>query len=145
MKWWDEALEMRHEGLTYEEIGDQFGVTCERVRQVVRDLAPELQGVLDRCSPIECLQCGKFVDGPHRRTQKFCSRSCRALYAENHLTEYESLVLRTVCANREAGKTWCQIDAILGRSVSPYGSGLQGYFKRICAKVGIDSAQWGRQ
>lgn len=71
-------------GLTLEEIGEQFGITKQRVHQIVTKYGVEPRYVrrdYQRRNPrrveITCERCGKKRDVyPSQKDQKYCSRAC---------------------------------------------------------------------
>jgi len=76
-------------GLTLQGIGDEFGVTRERVRQVLMGCGidcrafPETNRVYNR-TEVECEQCGKAFDVAAHQVKKqkryFCGKRCRYEY-----------------------------------------------------------------
>lgn len=64
------AREMRKAGMTLEQIGNEFGVTRQRIRQLVG--SPPRPKVCPECD-------GDFTTG--RSSQRFCSDRCRDRYA----------------------------------------------------------------
>ena len=40
----DEMVSLRNLGLTYQQIGDVYGISRQRVHQVIRDISPDLLG-----------------------------------------------------------------------------------------------------
>jgi DNA-binding transcriptional ArsR family regulator len=84
--WWTEAAELRANGMTLEMIGEKFGVTRERVRQILgkvgvvyrKYMRPE--GQFRRPTKVygQCPNCNADI---HRNGAVYCSRACQKAYA----------------------------------------------------------------
>ena len=91
------------EHMTLETIGDLFGVTRERVRQIVsragvtRDVTLASMAIRRDSYRVQatCVHCGKVVmDVPSRPKRRFCSPFCRYSSPNNRLSE--EWLLRTL-------------------------------------------------
>lgn len=140
--WRDEAVALRQKEFSYREIGNQIGVSGERVRQILNQEAPELTGyIYGRRPKKECPICGEEFT-VLRDGQETCSRKCWSELCAKTITDREREIFAACVAGREAGKTWNSINVDIGWSVNPRGSRLPSHFKEICAKMGIDPFRW---
>lgn len=108
-------IEMRARGETYESVGQAFGLTRERVRQVLAQHAPHLCYRQNRQVTLECQVCGEeFVVCQSRvKERKCCSRKCagvnlRGTHPKTLAVVEESLRMRA------DGHVWWQIAAKTG-------------------------------
>ena len=77
-------IELREQGKTYQEIGSVFGVTRERIRQIlVKNAPPDLVGYKKVTSLYEviCSECGskltrKLSYIPNEQDKFFCNKTC---------------------------------------------------------------------
>lgn len=81
----EQILALRKEGKTQPEIGKVFGITYQRVQQLVRQLPAEdrkLFGFMKKRTTVTCERCGKVseVQMSYAR-RKYCNNACKRLYA----------------------------------------------------------------
>ncbi len=74
----DEILALAEEGLTLEEIGEVFGITRERVRQIIqtrgRSITEFHKDRLVSMNMYQCNACDRIFAAPN--ASKFCSKKC---------------------------------------------------------------------
>ena len=106
---WPAVIEMRESGMTYQRIGQAFGITRERVRQILHAAGrPDLCGVhraREKPQAI-CQQCGEAHE---RLWSPYCSRQCmkdfrQAAYYKRDLPKAER-----IAAMRQEGKRWADV------------------------------------
>ena len=139
VEWHDKAVNLRTDGLTYREIGEKFGVTRERVRQVLKELSPELCGHIDSRQRMVCKQCGEVV--LKKKRWEFCSRRCSSKYKATHPTDREHEIFALCVEARKRGLSWRSVNKQLGWADTKTETPL-GLFKKICAKKGIDPSPY---
>ena len=102
-------VELRKTGLTYQEIGDQYGITRERVRQLLKPVAPKLCGngitlgiVPSRAKVrrFNCAHCGKACERPASVSTRHCSQKCAVAAKTDNATP------RKIKQMRANGMTW---------------------------------------
>lgn len=86
--------DLRIKGLTYEEIGKEFGVSRERVRQIGKILPPEKAQFFRNFSVIKktfiirekrkCPKCGKLFEVRNTSSRKYCSWECFKTFYRVH-------------------------------------------------------------
>lgn len=86
-----QIIAMRRDKKTYQEIGDAFGVTRERVRQVLEKTAPDITGPMSEPNP--CVQCGEQMRGgrQHVRCYKCHEPYEKYVRYKNFINENTSL------------------------------------------------------
>ena len=136
----------RDEHLEYETIGERFGITRERVRQILRRFAPDLTG-LENCrrhiSAVArdraCSECGATfrppVTTPQRRQ---CSARCyMAAVAKRvppHLAKYQA-----VYEARVSGMTWAAAAEAAGFPADPDSVfSIHSKTRRWAMRAGVD-------
>ena len=139
--WHAEAIGLREaKHMTYQEIGDKFGVTRERVRQVLQENGRQdlchLNWNRGRLSRGNCSGCGASMKGKPAR-QKFCSNECYSRYTSRTLTAREQHIISVVHEMRTSNPpaTWKQISVELGWTSGTVGASK---FVKACKKVGLD-------
>lgn len=131
-----EIIALREEGKTYQQIGEQVGVSRQRIEQILERDRPDL--CYRRSGPViprgDCLHCGKKLD--HKPVNaRFCNRDCAKAYRNTSLTPWMMQVIQIVFERRcvdNPPKRWEDIAAELGCK------SIQGYFKRACERANID-------
>lgn len=120
-------IAMREAGQTNDEIGAVFGVTGERVRQLLakcrRDLIGRRSSRVFRASPHytpparpACEACGQPV---HSYGTRYCSNRCAsAVIRESNMARY-----RAAYEARLNGATWTEVASVLGRRASVNAAG----------------------
>lgn len=118
----------RREGRDISDIGREFGITRERVRQIIATAGdPSLIGWRRsrRLPRPACAVCGKPCGGRHAKT---CSIECRAVAAQgtgrNLRTDWRANYERAK-AMRAEGMTWNAVAAALGIGTGSTQSGSQ--------------------
>lgn len=125
-------IELRAQRLTYQEVGDQVGLTRQRIEQIVKRWRPDLtgRGVAPRKPSFavriekHCEYCdtefGLRLLPYAAKRQRYCSRSCAGL--ANHGSKYRgkkytvSDLALTVLEMRRNGMTWKAVGEKLGIS-----------------------------
>jgi len=91
-------VNMRKAGFTLQDIGDNFFVSKERIRQILVSCVgssltnheprplKHTNSLLDSHTPRPCVHCGQIIEQP-RKHQKFCV-ACRALYEREWRNNY---------------------------------------------------------
>lgn len=104
-----EVADLRRQRLGYAEIGKRYGVSGERIRQLLRDYGyPDLLGrVFSPVTPEvyevrDCPQCHKEFKARKDGDQIFCVQWCRMRH--RHIGEGRSIIAR-----RTAGERWASI------------------------------------
>ena len=116
----EEMVLRRREGKTLQEIGDEFGITRERVRQIVGPCEPKADN---------CVHCGKALPEGRDPTRLYCSAGCsrrssyrRSIRTCEHCGEPSQGVLCKSCrrdryaAEREA--QYQRLEAMWGEGLS---------------------------
>ena len=136
---------------TYKQIGEQFGVTNERVRQLLKEHGYDnlLGHVKERIKKI-CPECGNDFGANMgiivAEQRKFCNASCFSAYVSTHMTDREREVVTGALKLRAEGKTWRNAAISLGLTGNGPGTGLSTYIKKMAAKEGMDvTAAFGFQ
>lgn len=111
-----EIVEMRREGKTYDEIGSKFGITRERVRQILNRDAADLTGHINRPEPdyAPCPVCQKPVRAP----LIFCSKEHMRLYEFGKPTPLQERLGPKILEMRESGMAWDKISQHFGQQTS---------------------------
>lgn len=110
-----EIIKMREGKSTYQEIGARFGISKERVRQILHkagrsDLCHRKWNNRSHCGPYkpriekECAQCGKtMLLIPSRSGRIYCSRKCYGLLERQR----DKLVV--ILGDRISGMSWTEV------------------------------------
>jgi hypothetical protein len=130
-----EIVRLRESRHTYRAIGDRFGLTAERVRQILHQ-----QGRLDllidfakreginKVERVErqCVRCGKveFFIPSVAKASRYCSVACAARHHSFSATEGHAVIKM-----RRAGMTWNQIAAHYRKSTPNIIQLLRKYMK----------------
>ncbi len=137
---YNDVVCMREGGATYLAVGNSFGVSRERVRQILH-----LEGRSDLCfrKPKlprgQCLNCGAPLDDTRNPTQKNCNQKCFSEYAAKTLTQLERRIIEASFQGRAETPpaTWLEIARRIGYP-DHMSTGLPTRFKTYCAKIGLD-------
>lgn len=136
--WWPAAIEMRENGkATYQQIGDAFGVSRERIRQILlvagrRDLMSRKYVNRARETPIyNCAQCEKPYAVQPSHFTVFCSKECGVAFRAKELYKRDLPRAEKILARRQAGKTWELTAAYVGFSS---GAACYSWLRYFCAK-----------
>ena len=136
---------------TYKQIGEQWGVTRERVRQLLKKHGYHnlLGHKKERIKKI-CPQCGNDFGANlgvmAAKQRQFCNASCFSAHASTHMTDREREVVKGALNYRAERMTWRKAAINLGFTGNGSGTGLSSYIKKNAAKEGIDvSAAFGFQ
>lgn len=108
------------EFLGYRAIAERYGITRERVRQILRDTAPEkpwLRGFAwgpKRRVTMTCKGCGKqMLDQQRSDTERYCSHRCAGRHKHRDTrARWIAFVKDEVAPLRLAGRTWAEIGEI---------------------------------
>ena len=127
--------------LTFEEIGDRYGITRERVRQVLKAHGyTNLLGTHSR--PWKwvrvtriCLHCKTEFQVTPKSRRKFCSRVCGRRYHE------KSDLAEKVIELRRSGKTWRECGEATFGGVSQPATYAQQAAARWAKRRGLDYKQ----
>ena len=135
-----EIIALREQKLAYQEIGDRYGISRERVRQILKE-----EGRADLCGYSKgphapqyetrtCRQCPKTFVCRATYYQVFCSRECRSRY----ITPRRRQAFDRMVILRGQGRSWRQVDIALGYTAFKRGSRSHAEFHEICIDAGID-------
>lgn len=131
-------IAMREQGEGYREIGDAFGITRERVRQIIKaagrkDLTGyEIFWKTHGTQPRPCEECGgPFI--PTNKGTRFCSRKCMNPSRRGIRPKTVNLAKYALKRRRE-GATWQVIGSERGLSFAAGMRALQKYGK----ETGVD-------
>lgn len=120
-----DIIAMRKQGFTLDSIGGKFGITRERVRQILQRECPDFV-FPTRPAPIrQCAHCG--VDfNPVAQHVRFCSQPCAGSAKSSTFNRDTAL---DVMRERDNGLTWAEISKVLGNGQSPavFRSNIQRY------------------
>lgn len=152
----NDILGMRRAGNTYGDVGRKFGVTQERIRQLIAQSAPELMGTeVSKTAARQhkreaqfakreknlvdflCPCCGKTIRVSKTKALKIktCGRGCDALWREGWTWEKIREYVLGVLKMREEGKKWAEIAYIVNKHPQ---ENLITQIKRFAEKLGID-------
>ncbi len=117
---WPAVVEMREQGMTYQRIGDAFGITRERIRQVLNlSGRPDLIGWSvrkARALPLQtCPQCEAEYEG----TREFCSRACRVAFQKESFYRRDLPRAERIASFREKGRAWVDVARMTGFQSGP--------------------------
>lgn len=96
---------MRKEGNTLDEIGNQFGLTRERVRQLLARDCPDTVFPKRDAPQGSCLYCGGEYALVGIRS-RFCSSTCKKANRDNAFTRDKAILIMRY---RDMGKTWVEV------------------------------------
>jgi hypothetical protein len=142
-----DIVALREGGGTYQAIGDKWGISRERVRQILHkcgrsDLCHRRKGPTYR---FFCDQCGKENRTQKKARQegvcgrrKFCNRICMDTFRRTNLTEIEQKIFDVIVEVRPA-MTWKEVAETLEIE---HWTGLPSRFKDCCTKLDIDPSPW---
>lgn len=107
-----EIVEMRKSGKTLDEVGKVFGITRERVRQIVRKHAPDVV-IGGKKTTTECAVCGIHFIAKGHRPGIFCSHNCWSA-ARQIKSGWNRDLAEKIIKLRGQGDTWQQVSDKLG-------------------------------
>ena len=120
-----QIIDMRERGITLEAIGQQFSITRERIRQILRDagrddlrnVGAQLEAGARRRAKMPtkpCAECGNPIrDTASNSTKRFCSSACRVSWRLKNNFYYQHR--EQIVAMRRQNISWAKIAAALGR------------------------------
>ena len=136
-----EIVRLRREGKTLEEIGQMYGVTRERIRQICVKDDPEFTAadalVALKGPKPTCPVCGNEMRWSTKGT---CSRECHAKWKSTHLTDKQRKYGEEILRLRATGMTWDGIGGVVMRDLKckSKGSHCQMYAKKYAKRTGED-------
>lgn len=104
-----QIVQMRSEGMKYEEIGKKFGMTRERVRQIIVRDAQHLTGIVEGASKKVCTVCLKI----HENSGPTCSKEC-AKRLKSDKRKWTRDVMEAIMRLRDEGLTWAEVGEQVG-------------------------------
>ena len=128
-------IERREAGAKYQTIGDEFGISRERVRQILARWRPDLTGYEDISVLVQCPHCGTKHTRLPSSPKKFCDRTCWAEYHATRPTDIEQQAMDTALRMRPNGATWREVADALGMNTC---FGLPTKIRRAAKKTGQD-------
>ena len=101
-------IAMRERGVTYQEIAELYGISRERVRQILQrcgraDLCYRQTKWNDPKEQEHCLRCGGVLPFQNRKRQKYCSKKCWSRSTKSFA------VAKLALRRRSEGATWQKI------------------------------------
>lgn len=132
-----QMVRQRSLGWTYQQIGDEHGITRQRVEQILNAAGHEwATGWYANARPERtCPEC----DGTFKGQQiRHCSRECVSAFAARTLAPREAECMEIIMQVRSEGGTWIEATKACGWKINKHGTGLHHHFLRWCAKVGVD-------
>jgi AraC-like DNA-binding protein len=97
-------------GRTLQSVGDEFGISRERVRQIFKDRTGTSRDELKRADKFQkkinlmqrvrflCKQCGDQVMFSERSVRKFCSETCWRKYYSAGGAGFRNLKVKLICS-----------------------------------------------
>ena len=109
---WGKMLEMRKEGKTLQMIGTQFGLTRERVRQIMISMEPNepWEGIVAKGHV--CQQCGCTFYGTGHLNSTLCTNFCKKVQKKEAMF-WDRDVAVTIMKLRDDNKTWKEVASII--------------------------------
>jgi len=90
----DEMIKLRLAGESLQQIGDKFGITKERVRQLLKKRGCTFKPKKPKKPPLmydlTCVECGKNYQRTHK--SKYCSYECRSAKSISSRNKFQKLV-----------------------------------------------------
>lgn len=112
-----DICEWREQGnLSYQAIGDMYGISRERVRQILKVHGKAGDWFsMNRIEPIPCKVCGKMWKPRQRAHAHYaCSKVCNDIARSERAKARNMRFLRQAIALRSDGKTWRQVASETG-------------------------------
>lgn len=121
---WPKIIELREAGRTYQQIGDAFGITRERVRQILHqagrsDLTGPRHAAAEKPMYL-CDECGEeFTPPQNHRFQPFCSPPCREKFRRKIKYKRDLPRAKRIVELRENGRSWLDTAMYTGLAGAP--------------------------
>lgn len=115
-------LVQRRDGATFQEIAGEFGITRERVRQIIQRKFPEVAIRARIKGYVRCPVCDTLRDSTARPNAPHCSSRCTRLDSpiRNHETWNRDMAVK-IMHLRDQGKTWEDVSSLLFPEGVSYG------------------------
>ena len=118
-------VELRKAGKSLSEIGQEIGISSERVRQIVKQYAPDYKKPR-KLHDLKCVNCGADFQG--KKTERHCSSECKAEWKRKLSMAHSARMRKSgsdalnerAIALRRGGMGWRDVAVACGKPADSY-------------------------